>query len=102
MRLCLHLKSAVTVVAHDVLVHNPQWIGAEHFPSARLLEVHPEEPYAANVLRLGDTLLCSAHAPRTRERLETLGIATRAVDVSELAKAEAGLTCCSLIVPESG
>jgi dimethylargininase len=36
--------------------------------------------------------------PRTRERLDARGLAVRAVDVSELAKAEGAVTCCSLIV----
>jgi dimethylargininase len=44
-----------------------------------------------------DTLLCPAAASRTQERLARLGFAVESVDVSELAKAEAGVTCCSLI-----
>jgi dimethylargininase len=35
--------------------------------------------------------------PRTRTLLEGRGFSVRAIDVSELQKAEAGLTCCSLI-----
>jgi hypothetical protein len=37
--------------------------------------------------------------PRTRERLENRGIGVEAVEVSELAKAEAGVTCCSPVFP---
>lgn len=33
----------------------------------------------------------------TRARLEERGIAVRTVDVSELQKAEGGVTCCSLL-----
>jgi dimethylargininase len=42
--------------------------------------------------------LCAASAPRTRARLEGCGLNVRAVDISEIAKAEGALTCCSLIV----
>jgi dimethylargininase len=35
--------------------------------------------------------------PRTRERLERLGIEVRPVEASELAKAEGAVTCCSLV-----
>ena len=35
--------------------------------------------------------------PRTQERLERSGFGTRAIDISELQKAEAGVTCMSLI-----
>jgi dimethylargininase len=45
-----------------------------------------------------DTVIMPAAFPRTRERLESLGIRVTTVDVSELAKAEGAVTCCSLIV----
>ena len=35
--------------------------------------------------------------PRTLERLERRGYAVTTVDVSEIAKAEGAVTCCSLI-----
>ena len=95
---CLHLKSAVTALDDDSLLVNPQWVDVARFGRYRLLDVHPEEPFAANVLRIGGTILCAAAFPHTRSRIEAQGLSTVAVDVSELAKAEAGLTCCSLII----
>jgi dimethylargininase len=62
------------------------------------IEIDSAEPFGANVVRIGDTVLCSAAAPKTRARLENRGLQIRAVDLSELAKAEGALTCCSLIV----
>jgi dimethylargininase len=55
------------------------------------------EEWAADVLRIGETVLMPEGFPRTRERLEQGGFRTRAIDVSELQKAEAGVTCMSLI-----
>jgi dimethylargininase len=98
---CLHLKSAVTGVGDDVVLVNPRWVDTSRFAGARSIAVHPDEPFAANVLRIGDTLVAAASAPRTRERLESAGFRVASVDVSVLAKAEAGVTCCSLIVPLS-
>jgi len=95
---CLHLKSAVTLVDDQTLLINPEWIAASHFPGFRLLQVDPSEPFAANVLRIGPHVLCASHHPRTRQRLEAERVATMAVDATELAKAEGGLTCCSLIL----
>ncbi len=99
---CLHLKTAVSPAAEDLLVLNPGWVDAAHFAGCEAVEVHPDEPFAANVLSLGDTVLVAAGAPRTRERL-TRGLAPRRmttleVDLSELAKAEAGVTCCSVLL----
>jgi dimethylargininase len=95
---CLHLKSAVTSVRDDLLVVNPQWVDARWFPGMPWIAVDPAEPFAANVLRVGDTLLCDASMPRTLARLEGSGLTVRTVEMSELAKAEGGMTCCCLIV----
>jgi dimethylargininase len=97
VRGCLHLKSAVTAIGPDTLLLNPECVDAASFRGCDRIEVHPDEPFAANTLRIDETLLCAASAPRTRERLESKGFAVESVDVSELAKAEAGVTCCSLI-----
>lgn len=95
---CLHLKSAATEVSDDLVVINPEWIDGAVFAGLACVEVDPGEPYAANVRRIGDRVLCAASTPRTRERLAARGIDTYAVDVSELAKAEGALTCCSLVI----
>jgi dimethylargininase len=94
---CLHLKSAVTEVADALLLINSQWVSTSAFERFRLVEVHPEEPYAANALRIGQMVVYPAAFPRTRERLERLGIEVRPVEASELAKAEGAVTCCSLV-----
>ena len=51
----------------------------------------------ANALLVGSTVVYPTAYPRTRRRLEEAGIAVQTVDVSELAKAEGAVTCCSLI-----
>ena len=94
---CLHLKSAITEVAPGIVVLNPEWVDGGTFRNHEIIEVDPSEPAAANVLRIGDVVLCAATYPRTNARLSAVA-AVRAVDVSELAKAEGALTCCSLIV----
>jgi dimethylargininase len=96
VRHCLHLKSAVTVVASDTLLVNPCWAG-DWVRRFDCIEVDATEPMAANALPIEGTLVLPAAFPRTRERLEARGLATRAVDVSELAKAEGAVTCCSLV-----
>lgn len=95
---CLHLKSAASEIDDDLLLVNPEWVDIRRFGGLRLIDVHPAEPHAANVLRIDELVICAAASPMTRNTLEANGFATMAVDVSELAKAEAGVTCCSLIV----
>ena len=94
---CLHLKSAVTALGDDLLVVNPAWVDPDLLDNLRWIETHPQEPHAANVLRVGTTVICPEDAPRTRRRLEDAGVSVRTTPNSELAKAEGGLTCCSLL-----
>jgi len=95
---CLHLKTAVTALADEWPLVNPQWVDVSQFIPFRVLEVHADEPFAENVLRIGDVVLCAQESSQTRLPLGVHGLNTTAVDLSELAKAEAGLTCCSPIV----
>jgi dimethylargininase len=94
---CLHLKSAVTAVSDDVLLINQAWTPAGVFAGFDVIDVDPGEAMGANIVRVADRLLYSAAFSRTRERLERRGFAVTAVDVSEIAKAEGAVTCCSLI-----
>ena len=94
---CLHLKSAVTVVAEDTLLINPAWVDKAHFPGMQFIEVDPTEPGAANALLVRGTVMVQPAYPRTCHRLEAAGIHPVLVDQSELAKAEGALTCCSIL-----
>lgn len=95
---CLHLKSAVTAIDSETIVLHPAWVDAAPLGARRAIEVAPGEPMAANVLAIGNTVLVNASAPRTAERIAAAGFDVVPVDQSELAKAESGLTCCSLIL----
>lgn len=99
---CLHLKSALSWLGEDRLLLDREHVDLRSAHGFRLISVPPAEPPAANVLWVADTALLSGGYPRTRECLEALGLSCVTVENSELAKAEGGLTCCSLIVESSG
>lgn len=99
---CLHLKTGATYAGLDdegrpTLLINPDWIDPAPFEGVTFLPSHPSEPFGANSLRVGNRLLYPAAYPRTAERLRAVGFDVEEIDVSELEKAEAGLTCMSLI-----
>ena len=62
-----------------------------------LIDVPEGEPWAANTLTIGDTVMTPSSFPKTRGLIEERGFKTLMVDISELLKAEAGLTCLCLI-----
>jgi len=104
VRGCLHLKSAATAVGDDLVLMNPAWlpswppVSSGPFASFDRIEVHPDEPWAANALRVGDRIIYPMSFPHTLERLRRRGLHVATVDASEVAKAEGGVTCCSLIL----
>lgn len=98
---CLHLKSAITRVAERVILVNPAWLDFRtYFPNWITVQVDPDEPFAANALLTPGGVIHSVAFPKTAERLRRVGVRVVPVPAQELAKAEGGVTCCSLLVPE--
>jgi dimethylargininase len=94
---CLHLKSAVTSLSRNTLLANRAWFDPSPFSGYHWIEIDPAEPHAANALSLANTVIFPASFPRTRARIEAAGFHVTSLDISELQKAESGLTCSSLI-----
>ena len=97
---CLHLKSAVTRVDDETLLINTNWVDVNHLAGYGLIEVDTSEPFAANCLPVQDAVIFPTAFPKTCAKLEERGYRMVTVDVSELAKAEGAVTCCSLIIPQ--
>jgi dimethylargininase len=94
---CLHLKSGCTALPDGQLLINRSWIDARDLSDFDFIDVPPEEPWGGDVAFIGDTIIAAAAFPRTVETLTARRYSVRAVDVSEFAKAEGGVTCMSLI-----
>jgi dimethylargininase len=90
----LHLKTAVTALPDGTLLgHLPVIARPDQLPDL----VPVEERNGWRVVLLGDDrLLVSTSAPRTMDLLERRGWRLVTVDVSELEKREASVTCLSV------
>ena len=97
VRGCLHLKSGCCAIGERRILANRDWIDASAFEGCEIVDVPPEEPAAANVLTIGDTALVPAAYPDAAALLQDLGWDVRRLDISELMKAEAGMTCSSIL-----
>lgn len=102
LRDCLHLKTGATLAGPDsngtpVLLYSERSVDPAQFAGVEPLAVHADETAAANCLRAGSSLILPAGNPRTADALRARGFEVVEVDVSELQKAEAGVTCMSLI-----
>lgn len=97
VRRCLHLKSGCSYVGKHTVLINRAWVDAEPLEAFELIDVPDKEPAAANALVVNDVVVLPDSFPETRALLERRGFNVRSIDVSELQKAEAGVTCTSLI-----
>jgi dimethylargininase len=97
VRGCLHLKSACCSIGDDAILANRSWVDVARFRGLSIVDVAENEPAAANVLRIGHTVLMAEAHPGTAAILRSRGLEIRTVDISELMKAEAAITCSSVI-----
>lgn len=93
----LHLKCHVSAPSSDTVLIAPSRIDPAPFAKhARILEVPPEEAYAANVVGVGQRVLVPSGYAATARVLSGAGFEPVPLDTSEIAKADGSLTCMSL------
>jgi dimethylargininase len=97
VRGCLHLKSACCPLGDGKILANRAWFDDGALDGYEIVDVAPEESAAANLLRIRNCVLMPAAFPDTAAIVRGLGLEVRTVDISELMKAEAAITCSSVI-----
>ena len=93
----LHLKTAATALPDGTILAIADAVDVRAFGEHEVVE--PPEPAGANVLLVGDTVVVPTSAPRTAELIASRGFVIERLDLSELEKVEAGLTCMSVLLP---
>ena len=94
---CLHLKTGCSYLGRKTVLANTRWVDTSELRDLTVIRVPPSECWAANTLTVNSKIFLPASFPVTRELLADRGFRCEAIDISELQKAEAGLTCLSLI-----
>jgi dimethylargininase len=98
VRGALHLKSVCTAVNERTILAESSRLDLRPFKGFDIIEVPPEEWMAANILLINRTVCMHSGFGQTQRLLQRRGFNVRTVDISEFLKAEAGLTCMSLIL----
>lgn len=93
----LHLKTAVTALPDGTLLAVPDWVDTAAFGDREVVAV--TEPAGADVLLVGEVVVVSASAPATAALVADRGFEVRTVAIDEFEKAEAGVTCLSVLLP---
>jgi len=92
----LHLKSGVNYLGQGRLLVTRALAGRVEFADFPKIIIDPGEEYAANALWINGRLLIPKRFPKTRKKLQKLGLPLVELDVSEIRKMDGGLTCLSL------
>jgi dimethylargininase len=93
----LHLKSACTAINDKTLLVNQDWVNIDDLAGFELIYTPREEPSAANILRIGQTVFVQSGFTKTMQRVQAVHKVVEPMDTSELQKAEGALTCLSII-----
>ncbi len=97
VRGCLHLKSACCSLGEGKILANRKWLDIAPLSGYEIVNVAADEPAAANVLRIAGTILMPEAFPHTRQIVQRPGLDVLPVNISELMKAEAAITCSSVL-----
>ncbi|MEM9951850.1 MAG: arginine deiminase family protein [Chloroflexota bacterium] len=92
----LHLKSGLTELAPNVLIHDPTLNTDYDMSWAKFITLPTEEGYAADVMPVNDTLFLADGYPTAYEIAQRYYNNIITLDMSEFQKMDGGLTCLSL------
>ncbi len=95
-RTLLHLKSGMSYLGERRFVAQPGVPRAAAMAGYEFIETAADESYAANCVRVNDTVLVAEGYPLLAARLDELGYALRCIEMSEFRKMDGGLSCLSL------
>jgi dimethylargininase len=97
----LHMKSVCTAADDRTIVADPRRVDVSPLRDYDMIEIAPEEWMGGDLLPINGTLWMIEGFPKLKSALEARGFNVRTLNMSEFLKAEAGLTCLSLLFEES-
>ena len=92
----LHLKSSINYLGNNTLIVTKDFANKADLERYDKIVVNETEAYAANTLWVNDRLLTPKDFPKTKQKLESLGLHIIELDMSEVRIMDGGLTCWSI------
>jgi dimethylargininase len=92
----LHLKSGIAYLGERRFLIAPGFPPSDQLADCDLIEVDAGEMYAANAVRVNDEVFIASGFPTLAGTLQKRRYRVRALDMSEFAKMDGGLSCLSL------
>lgn len=92
----LHLKTGISYLENNNLLAFGEFLSKPELRTFNILEVNPDESYAANSVWVNGTVIVPKGYIKTKQMIEDAGYQTIEVDVSEFRRLDGGLSCLSL------
>jgi dimethylargininase len=92
----LHLKSGMAYVGDNTMVLIKSMEDYSEFSNYRKIIVAPDDNYAANCVRINDTVIAAHGYPRLTAQLRANDFSVITLEMSEFQKMDGGLSCLSL------
>ena len=92
----LHLKGGLSYLGDSRLAVIDSLAERDEFRGYELIRITPGEEYAANCVRINDSILIAQGYPRFASTLAGLGYKTIQLEMTEFQKMDGGLSCLSL------
>lgn len=92
----LHLKTGLTEIAPNILIHDPQMRLQAEIPGMEIITLPEAEGYAASVLPINQHILIADGFPTVAEIASQHYNEVHALPMDEIEKMDGGLTCLSL------
>jgi dimethylargininase len=93
----LHLKTACNYLGKGFMVVNSFDFDPALLTGFNIIQPHASEAAKLSILAVGESVLLPDDCPKTRQIFERKGWHTIVLDLSEIRKAQAGLTCMSVL-----
>lgn len=95
---CLHLKTGACSIGQGRVLVNADWVDTSALKGVEVIPVSADEPWSANGVLVGDSIVVPAGAPKTSAMLRELGLDVHEVGLSEMQKAEGSATCLCVLL----
>lgn len=92
----LHLKTGMSFLGDRTLVLVDELADRPSFSGYRIIRATPTEAYAANCIRVNDSVILPAGYPLLAEQIAALGLRVLPVPMREYQKMDGGVSCLSL------
>jgi len=93
----LHLKSVVNHLGKGIIFISGKGVDTAVFSGFEVVEIKGREAKRLSFLPVGNTVFLPSDCPETRALFESKGFTTIPLDIYEIRKAQAGLTCMSVL-----